>query len=774
MCVPVRPTGRSTLWMSRLRQLVVMVYILTTTHGVWAQGQSPTIVATATAALPSVPSPTLAAAAAATTTAATGQQSQLGADYDYVESVPGVPDVPPQTGQQPKAPAAATSAPPDYGGLFYPLYGEPSPKDVQAPARSAGVKVPNQPGTGVLAPPQANLMIGQQQWGGRGEQAEWLRERLRKIYKFRGNNPMPLAELQVLQQQFPGVNVTQLYNSYGMFGEDGYRGYNNYGVYGEDGYRGYNSYGMFGEDGYRGYNNYGVYGEDGYRGYNNYGMFGEGGYRGGFGGRYGGGYGEGYGEDSFYYNGTWYPSYELDDWYYHNGTWHPSMGDWEDGYFHNGTWYPGLGEMDEWYYHNGTWYPSMGDWEDGYFHNGTWYPGLEGMEDGYYYNGTWYPGWGDAEDGYFYNGTWYPGYEAEDAYEREGPEQEDLMWWQLHHPRWSGQGGGPVLNRPPYAQVPPLSMPGADPSAARLQLLQRLRPGPNMDNYASQFQRQSGPGAFSFLSNYQKTNGLQPRPVDSGSKPPAPPTPAQRNVPGRPVALPVVNPDSARGRQQLQPRPPPPGYVPRASRGSTTGPRSERLMGGSGGRPPPPLPPFGRRYPGEAPPQWNQPNGPPRPGVPGGPPQPGPMPQAAPAGGGSPSVQSRPASPLDPYRNSATVTLGIVLACLVGLALVVLPLLCLLHKYRHEKRVKKRTFLRRAEHGSIDEGIMDAMVMSELGERRGSRVAKLGGPGGRSVWKGGRKAGGRDRGGAIPELQPLDTMASRPDRDLAGLYSYIP
>ena len=46
--------------------------------------------------------------------------------------------------------------------------------------------------------------------------------------------------------------------------------------------------------------------------------------------------------------------------------------------------------------------------------------------------------------------------------------------------------------------------------------------------------------------------------------------------------------------------------------------------------------------------------------------------------------------------------------------------------YLQEKRIKKRTFLRRPETGSVDDGIMDAMIMSELGEKRQSRVQKIG------------------------------------------------
>ncbi|KAK3766410.1 hypothetical protein RRG08_056084 [Elysia crispata] len=765
MWVPEGRTGHShsKLRRPRVSLVVMMVYVLTTKHVIWGQGETPTTVTTAAPVLPST-----ASASASALTIAASQGSQLAADYDYVETGPGVSaqaDKSLVSGGVTTPPPPLSSAP-DYDGLFYPLYGDPSPKYPRVPPNSAGSQLPVQPGV-VARFPMRGLV--DQSWGERGERGErteWLRERLRKMWKFRGNNPAALTELQVLQKQFPGVNLTQIYNSYGMYGEDGFRGYSP-------------------QQGYSG--GYGAgYGQ---------------GYGGGYGQGYGGGYGEDYGEGSFYYNGTWYPSYELEDWYYHNGTWYPTLGDWEDGYFHNGTWYPGMDEMDEWYYHNGTWYPSLGDWEDGYFHNGTWYPGLEDMlEDGYYYNGTWYPGWGDAEDGYYYNGTWYPGYETEDMYEREGPEQEDLMWWQLHHPRWSGRDGAAgqdwspyspgVPQRPPYAQVPPLVLPGSDPAARhspQLQLLQRLRPELQAQGRAPHLQHQRGASPFGFLFNNRGRAGPQTQETKQAFKPPASPNQQRPNVPSRPLALPVVqqaaqDPGSpaprTRGRQQFRSRPPPPGYVPRGRRGGATNPRgwpqTAKLAGKSGGRPPPPPPPFGRRQSASAPhPQWKPNQGPHRSGPLGAAHHshgPGASPSGR-SGDGGPAVKVHPSSPLDPYRSTATVTVGIVIACLVGLTLVVAPLLCLLHKYRQEKRVKKRTFLRRAEHGSIDEGIMDAMVMSELGERRGSRVAKLGARGGRSVWKGGHKAG-RTRAD-LPELQPLDTI-SGPDRELGDLYSTIP
>ena len=53
-----------------------------------------------------------------------------------------------------------------------------------------------------------------------------------------------------------------------------------------------------------------------------------------------------------------------------------------------------------------------------------------------------------------------------------------------------------------------------------------------------------------------------------------------------------------------------------------------------------------------------------------------------------------------------------------------------------EKRIKKRTFLRRPDTGSVEKGIMDAMVMDELGDRsrrdNSSRLSDiLGSKGGR-------------------------------------------
>ena len=165
------------------------------------------------------------------------------------------------------------------------------------------------------------------------------------------------------------------------------------------------------------------------------------------------------------------------------------------------------------------------------------------LEDGYYYNGTWYPGWGDAEDGYYYNGTWYPGYETEDMYEREGPEQEDLMWWQLHHPRWSGRDGAAgqdwspyspgVPQRPPYAQVPPLVLPGSDPAARhspQLQLLQRLRPELQAQGRAPHLQHQRGASRFGFLFNNRGRAGPQTQETKQAFKPPASPNQQRPNV----------------------------------------------------------------------------------------------------------------------------------------------------------------------------------------------------------------------------------------------------
>ncbi|GFS26167.1 Pneumococcal surface protein C [Elysia marginata] len=711
--------------------LMATVHLLITPSVVWSQTLNLSEVTTEPPTILSLPA-ALALKAAAAATAAVSPSTpsrgvQLSADYDYVESPPGGPAA---TAQSQPLTAASTPRPPqspDYGGLFYPLYGDPSPAEGR-PAGSQAVplppmtQLPERPG-GFAAPP-VNAMGGQG-WGERGEQTEWLRERLKQLRKFQGNSPAALTQLQVLQKQFPGVNVTQIYNSYGMYGDDGFRGYLQQRAYGE-----------------------------------------------GYAQSYNGGYGEGYGEDWYYYNGTWYPNYEFEDWYYHNGTWHPSMGDWEDGYFHNGTWYPGLDEMDEWYYHNGTWYPSLGDWEDGYFHNGTWYPGLEDMmEDGYFYNGTWYPGYGDLEDGYYYNGTWYPGYETEGVYEREEPEREDLMWWQLHHPRWSGQDtswySSGIQQRPPYVQVPPLTLPNAGRPAPqwsptpKLTLLQQLRSKTPSQSTGEQVQRQSDANPLaSVYRNRQAQNSEQKLPVRQ-----------RQPIPGRPLALPVVQQPSGQGkRQQFQARPPPPGYVPRGRRRGTTNqggrPKAARLSGQPGGRlpPPPPRPPFSRIPP----PHW-KPNAPGHPGNKLSSPGPG----SSQARDEGPTVKFRPSSPLDPYRSTATVTMGIAIACLIGLALIIAPLLCLLHKYRQEKRVKKRTFLRRAEHGSIDEGIMDAMVMSELGERKGSRVTKIGAKGGKSVWKGARPKTGRASRADFPELQPLETISSS-DRELRDLYSTIP
>ncbi|GFN88001.1 hypothetical protein PoB_001450700 [Plakobranchus ocellatus] len=689
-------------------------------------------------------------------------QSQLSADYDYVDAGP----LPPKTGLSKPTSAvdkvAATPSPID-DGIFYPLYGDSFSQVGGATDTRATPQIPPPK----YAQPPVSDMIGLA-WGDRNEK---LRERVKKLRKYGGGQ----MQLEALQRQYPGVDVKQMYDNYGLYGEEGLKGYLKMKGYGE-----------------------------GYSGS----------YRRGYGGGYGRGYGEDYGEDygeagenGYYYNGTWHPGYEremdegfyfngmgdMEDWYYHNGTWYPTFGDWEDGYFHNGTWYPGLGEMDDWYYHNGTWYPTLGDWEDGYFHNGTWYPGLEDMMEG----------------GYYYNGTWYPGYEREDYYEREGPEQEDLMWWQLHHPRWSGindvgnkyippgvqpppyvqvpplassTGGAPQeLPPPPYVQVPPLasSTGGAPqqlpppPYLHRQPRPQGLPPPfnqpPNTD-FVNPTTIQQGRGLVR-SENQRPAPWMQTPPQQQRSRFSPPPqfqARSQRPWPRRPQALPMTQPQtsgtSPRQRQasakqnqtptQPRRRPPPPGYVPRQMRGGPRElgrPQSARMTGRRGPPPPPRVaPPHAASEPKPSHVSHN----------------PGPL----------SSVQVRPSSPLDPYRSTATVTVGIIIACLIGVALILAPLLCLLYKYRQEKRIKKRTFLRRADHGSIDDNIMDAMVMSELGERKGSRVAKLGTRGGNTVWKGGRKKGsGAATSAALArakaELQPLETIAV--DKNDEAVYSVI-
>lgn len=66
---------------------------------------------------------------------------------------------------------------------------------------------------------------------------------------------------------------------------------------------------------------------------------------------------------------------------------------------------------------------------------------------------------------------------------------------------------------------------------------------------------------------------------------------------------------------------------------------------------------------------------------------------------------------------TASATFGVVVGTILLSWLIVGPALCLAWRWNEKRRENKKIFLQRPHlHGSVDEGINDAMVMSELGK----------------------------------------------------------
>lgn len=361
-------------------------------------------------------------------------------------------------------------------------------------------------------------------------------------------------------------------------------------------------------------------------------------------------------------------------------------------------------EDSQYMYYNGTYQPQpyYGDTEEGYWHNGTYFPGeaeVPEREDGYFYNGTWYPGVQDWEEGGYYNGTYYPGEEdAEDAYYYNGTRYSEGEEIEDGQERMGHKGM--MLWQQPYH-------PGWKDAGAN-----------NVQNNKQQ------PVSVHYPQNQQPI-----RKWEGHSGHPAPQLHQQhrqqppQNVPGVPQKLPMI-----------QQRPPPrrlPGFdrnkVPFRPPQANANPAAQHGQRG------PPLSGTGTSVGNN-----NNPG------------------KAALTGNGPTKEQIHPSAP---QSIPPAVSWGIVFAAILGISIVLAPLACLLYKYRQQKRVKKRTFLKRPEHGSVDDGILDALVMKELGEQKDSRVREVDKAWGRN-WKKGKSSKDSSTYRTTYELKPLPTSTT--------------
>lgn len=95
-------------------------------------------------------------------------------------------------------------------------------------------------------------------------------------------------------------------------------------------------------------------------------------------------------------------------------------------------------------------------------------------------------------------------------------------------------------------------------------------------------------------------------------------------------------------------------------------------------------------------------------------------------GGGGGGQNVGPYNPDRVVRHStemtASATLGVVVGTIIISWLIVGPAVCLAWRWNEKRRDRNKILLQRPQlHGSVDEGIMDAMVMSELGKAGGKK-----------------------------------------------------
>ena len=95
-------------------------------------------------------------------------------------------------------------------------------------------------------------------------------------------------------------------------------------------------------------------------------------------------------------------------------------------------------------------------------------------------------------------------------------------------------------------------------------------------------------------------------------------------------------------------------------------------------------------------------------------------------GGGGGGQNVGPYNPERVVRHStemtASATLGVVVGTIIISWLIVGPAVCLAWRWNEKRRDRNKILLQRPQlHGSVDEGIMDAMVMSELGKAGGKK-----------------------------------------------------
>ncbi|KAH9508386.1 hypothetical protein Btru_050965 [Bulinus truncatus] len=384
---------------------------------------------------------------------------------------------------------------------------------------------------------------------------------------------------------------------------------------------------------------------------------------------------------------------------------------WRAAGHHNSTYYKEEEDEMEGHWVNGTLQPGEGpEMDDAYYYNGSWYMGVREMEDGRYVNGTWHPAPGEADEGYMLNGTWREENEVEEGQgqEEEYEWEEKLMWWQLHHPKWrdggNNEGGANGEKTAKHEQQQQERK-----SGVVIPLVAPAHLPTHPTRQQSPHPQQSGPNS---MPQYQRPQYLpryqRPQSLPQYQRPPNRQAGGDKPVAReqRPGALVVEN-------QPIQSK--------------MTGDRGSNPLISSAVEP-----------------------------------------QIS-AGGAA--LQRSPESPVikktPPKDNgmSSTMSWGIAIACFIAVTFILAPLACILYKYRQEKRIKKRTFLKRPEHGSVDEGIMDAMVMSELGEVRNSRVKSVVGrkPGpGRQATRDGRSS--REQGSRRSSSASLSLSRLRSER----------
>nr|KAG5701473.1 hypothetical protein BaRGS_000869 [Batillaria attramentaria] len=73
---------------------------------------------------------------------------------------------------------------------------------------------------------------------------------------------------------------------------------------------------------------------------------------------------------------------------------------------------------------------------------------------------------------------------------------------------------------------------------------------------------------------------------------------------------------------------------------------------------------------------------------------------------------------------TASATFGVVVGTVLLSWLIVGPAVCVAWRWNERRREGKKILLQRADRGSVDEGIMDAMVMSELGKQSHKKGAR--------------------------------------------------